>query len=75
MPVDRVVRGHDRIRSAFLHGDFKALQVNFPQRALGYDRIDLTPVLLLVVAGKMLQRRVGAALENSPVCMLRRTLR
>ncbi|MNJ46673.1 hypothetical protein D3C77_418080 [compost metagenome] len=66
MPINRVIRGHDRIRAAVLHSDFEALQIDFPQGAFGYDRVHLAPVLLLVVAGKMLQCGVRSAFNDPP---------
>ncbi|MNC24946.1 hypothetical protein D3C75_730180 [compost metagenome] len=59
--VHRVVRSHDRVRTALFDGDFEAFQINLAQCAFRHNRIDLAAVFLLVVAGKMLQRSIRAA--------------
>ena len=52
--VEQVIAAHHRQRLRLLHADFKALEVDFAQRALGHAGIRVLAVCLLVVAGKML---------------------
>ncbi len=56
-PIDFVVAGHDRPRGGFLHGDFEWAQIDFPQRPFIDDRVIDHAVILLAVAGEVLQAR------------------
>ncbi|MNE49792.1 hypothetical protein D3C80_1443340 [compost metagenome] len=66
MPVNRVVGSHNRIGASLPYCDFKAFQVDLPKGSLRHDRIHLAAMLLLVIAGEMLQRSVRAASHHPP---------
>ncbi len=58
--VHPVVRAHDRPRLSFFDRAFEARQIDLPQRTLVHHGIYRHAAMLLVVDGKMLQRRADS---------------
>ena len=58
--VDTVVGSHDRSRLRLPHRNLKSLQIDLPQRPLGYGGVGCGPIKLLVVAGEMLDGNLAA---------------
>lgn len=55
--IDFVVRRHEAPRLGVLDREPERLKVQFPERALGHDRIVAEPLKLLLVGDKVLDAR------------------
>ena len=66
--IDQIITGHDRHRLSRLHRNLKSFQINLTQRALGKDTVGVLPVILLVVARKMLDGGSAARNPLDPLC-------
>ena len=65
-PVQEAVAGHDRPGLSFPYRDLKALQVNLPERSLGYNAVHGSAPALAVVGAKMLDHAGYALLLKTP---------
>lgn len=64
--VDDIIACHNQTRVSFFHRNFKSTQIQLPQRPFRDDALGLHPLVLLIVAGKMLDRSGHAIFMHPP---------
>ena len=65
--VNQVIGGHNRHGLRRLHRDFKAPQIDFPERSFGNDAVTAHAVVFLIIAGKMLDGGSHAITALNPL--------